>query len=143
MTGGCLLLQRIVGHSLGTLKNNAEALRTQRCARFSMLDLGEGSEFEGFRRIRSSRGRTLYCADHGAQTGASVLADGNFGERCVVNFRVYADRNYWTTAGWEDYVVPDPHESKRGWEGGVARNTCWRGESAGASIARVGQAIQP
>src|ERR1700738_3259166 len=73
----------------------------------------------------------------GALTGASVLADGNFDERCMVNFRVYADRNYWTTAGWEDYVVPDPHESKRGWEGGVARNTCWRGESAGASIARV------
>jgi hypothetical protein len=42
MTGGCLLFQRIVGHSLGTLKNNAEALRTQRCARFSMLDLGGG-----------------------------------------------------------------------------------------------------
>ena len=31
--------------------------------------------------------------------------------RCVLNFRVYADWNYWTATGWEDHIVPDPHES--------------------------------
>jgi len=29
----------------------------------------------------------------------------------VLKFRVYADRNYWTTTGWEDDAVPDSDES--------------------------------
>jgi hypothetical protein len=45
-----------------------------------------------------------------AEKRIDAMAVGNAGSLGVVvgvlTFGVYADWNYWTTTGWEDYVVP-------------------------------------
>src|SRR5580704_7294660 len=61
----------------------------------------------------------------------------------VLNFRVYADGNYWTTTGWEDDAVSDFDEGERRGEGRLAGDACRRGEGARAAAGRAGQVVQP
>ena len=56
----------------------------------------------------------------------------------VLNFRVYANRNYWTTTGWKDDAVPDSDEGACGSGEGWVGDAGWRGEGAGAAAAGVG-----
>src|SRR6266446_7677742 len=61
----------------------------------------------------------------------------------VLNFRVYANRNYWTTTGWKDDAVPDFDESARGRVEGRTGDAGGRGESAGAAAAGFGETVFP
>src|SRR6266849_8578116 len=63
-------------------------------------------------------------------------------EGAVLLFRVYADGNYWTAAGWEDDAVPDFDEGACRGEGGGFDDARGRGESAGAAAAAARQALQ-
>ena len=53
---------------------------------------------------------------------------------CVLDFRVYANGNYWTTTGWEDYLVPDFNQGFGRGERWVAGDSCGCGEGAGAAV---------
>ena len=53
---------------------------------------------------------------------------------CVLDFRVYANGNYWTTTGWEDYLVPDFNQGFGRGERWVAGDSCGRGEGTGAAV---------
>src|SRR6266704_2601133 len=57
----------------------------------------------------------------------------------VLKFRVYADRNYWTTTGWEDDAVSNFDESACGRVEGRAGDACGHGEGAGAAVAGFGE----
>src|SRR5882672_9242549 len=59
----------------------------------------------------------------------------------VLNFSAHADRNYWTTTGWEDDAVPDFDEGACGRVEGRAGDAGGHGESAGAAAARFGEAV--
>jgi len=48
----------------------------------------------GFREVTGRRSRQFGEGDRRKVPGTAVL-----------HFRVYADRNYWTTTGWEDDAV--------------------------------------
>src|ERR1700729_3551823 len=61
----------------------------------------------------------------------------------VLKFRVYADRNYWTTTGWEDDAVSDFDEGECRCEGRLAGDACRRGEGAGVAAAGARQVVQP
>src|SRR6267154_1849713 len=59
----------------------------------------------------------------------------------VLKFRVYADRNYWTTTGWEDDAVSNFDESACGRVEGRAGDACGHGEGAGAAAPGSGEAV--
>ena len=59
----------------------------------------------------------------------------------VLKFRVYANRNYWTTTGWEDDAVPDFDESACGRVEGRTGDARRNRESAGATAAGFGEAV--
>ena len=56
----------------------------------------------------------------------------------MLNFRVYADRNYWTTSGWEDDAVSDFDEGACGSREGRAGDAGRRGEGARAAAGGAG-----
>src|SRR5437016_8201815 len=60
---------------------------------------------------------------------------------CVLGLPVYARRNYWTTAGWEDDTVSDFDEGARRREGWAVGDARGRGEGAGAAVGGVGEAL--
>src|SRR5260370_13154910 len=64
-------------------------------------------------------------------------------EAAVLLFRVYADGNYWTAAGWKNDAVPDFDEGACRGEGGGFDDARGRGESAGTETASARQAVQP
>jgi len=59
----------------------------------------------------------------------------------VLKFVVYANRNYWTTTGWEDDAVPDFDEGACGRVKGRTRDAGGHGEGAGAAAAGFGEAV--
>ena len=59
----------------------------------------------------------------------------------VLEFRVYADRNYWTTTGWEDDAVPDFDEGACRSGEGRSGDAGGRGQGARAAAGRAGEAV--
>ncbi len=59
----------------------------------------------------------------------------------VLNFSAYADRNYWTTTGWEDDAVSNFDEGARGRVEGRAGDARRHGEGARAATAGFGEAV--
>ena len=74
---------------------------------------------------------------------APTRADGRWWpQTCVLNSRVYASGNYWTTTGGEDHAVPDSDEgARRGKRRGVG-DTRGRSQSSGAAASGAGEALQ-
>ena len=59
----------------------------------------------------------------------------------VLKFRVYANRNYWTTTGWEDDAVSNFDESAGGRVEGRAGDARGHGEGARAAAVGFGEAV--
>src|SRR5882762_6947541 len=91
---------------------------------------------------RRNRQGAAWCELRGARLGRRPLQQ----QRRVVcvgvlKFRVYADRNYWTTTSWEDDAVSDFDEGACGRVEGRAGDARGHGEGAGAAAAGFGEAV--
>ena len=61
----------------------------------------------------------------------------------MVNFRVYADRNYWTTTGWKDDAVSNSHQGELGGEVGGVGQQVGVEEEQGPAAGFARQAVAP
>lgn len=89
----------------------------------------------------ASRASEVNLAEALQDSAGSRGLNSNGLERGVVNFRAYADWDYWIAAGWENYLISHFDQGERRGKGGSVDHACGRGEGAGAAIGGIGEAV--